>query len=156
MSAYELPRIADVVARLAAQVPGASTVTHLYGLDLAELLAEPAAWPALVVELLPPASLPGELLGSTHAQTIVWRVGVHVLLHRGLPGAAGAGTADDFDDLLAGVRRALAGWTPSRPGAARMRLVGGGTQQVAAGILAYRDDYEVQVLLQHVPAPSAP
>jgi hypothetical protein len=152
---FTMPRIGDVVARIATQVPAFQTVTHALGLDVGALLSEPAALPAAVVAPLSPAILPGEMLSQTHAQTADWRCGVLVLLHRQVSVQPSAGTADDWDDLTAALRQALAGWAPPGEGA-RLRWIGGSLEQVAPGYLAWRDDYECRRLLRHVPAADLP
>ncbi len=153
MTGFAMPRIADIVARIAAQVDGFETVGHLLGLDAAALLATPSALPAALVAPLPPGALPGELLSTVHGQTVDWRCGVYVILPRRLPDADDEddeGSAGDWDDLVADLRVALAGWAPPGEGA-RMRWIGGQLEQIAPGLLAWRDDYECRRLLRHTP-----
>lgn len=150
MTDFSMPRIADVVARIATETGGFATVGHLLGLDAAALLAAPSALPAALVAPLPPSALQGEMLATFHSQRVDWRCGVYVVIARRLPGEDDEGSADDWDDLVAGLRVALAGWAPPGEGA-KMRWIGGQIEQFAPGLLVWRDDYECRRLMRHTP-----
>jgi hypothetical protein len=134
-------RLADVVARIAAQCPAFAHVEH------ALTSAGQHSLPAALVSPIKIAGQPNQFL-SGHAQKLEVTVGVFVMADRKTDTGPAFMLANAFDDLQAQVRAAMVGW--QAPGAAGpFDLAGGELDRYRGdGPVTWREDYAALVLLQ--------